>query len=107
GKPFAPIYDLARKELALLGPPASSPANGDEMSANMPARTPAVQVLCIGDGIPTDIAGANAQGLDGLFIASGMHGEALLSNGKLDPAKVDTALAAEGVRATYAMAALA
>lgn len=91
GKPYAPIYDLARKELApLLGEQARPPA-----------------ILCIGDGIPTDIAGANAQRMNSLFIASGMHGETLLSDGKLDPAKVDAALAAENVRATYAMAALA
>jgi HAD superfamily hydrolase (TIGR01459 family) len=101
GKPHAPIYDLARDELGrLLGPPAPSPAG-----------TPAVQqgprILCIGDGVVTDIAGANAQGLDSLFIAAGIHGEALWTNGKLDPAKVDAALAAENVRATYAMAALA
>lgn len=93
GKPFAPIYDLARKELAsLLGPPADQEGP---------------RILCIGDGVVTDIAGANAQGLDSLFIAAGIHGEALWSNGKLDPAKVDAALAAENVRATYAMAALA
>jgi HAD superfamily hydrolase (TIGR01459 family) len=100
GKPHAPIYDLARDELGrLLGPQALSPAG-----------TPAVQegprILCIGDGVVTDIAGANAQGLDSLFIAAGIHGEALWTNGKLDPAKVDAALAAENARATYAMAAL-
>jgi hypothetical protein len=58
----------------------------------MPSR-----ILCIGDGVITDIAGANAQGLDSLFIAAGIHGEALQTNGKLDPAKVDAALAAENV----------
>jgi ribonucleotide monophosphatase NagD (HAD superfamily) len=31
--------------------------------------------LAIGDGMPTDIKGANAQGLDTLFIADGIHGE--------------------------------
>ena len=42
------------------------------------------------------------------FIAAGIHGEALGTNGKPDPAKVDAAPAAENVRATYAiMAALA
>lgn len=90
GKPFAPIYDLARKELATIA--------GRTID---PART-----LCIGDGVVTDIAGANAQRLDSLFIAAGIHGEALWTDGKLDPAKVDAALAAENVRATYAMAAL-
>lgn len=91
GKPFPPIYDLARKELSAIAQRDIEPS----------------RILCIGDGIPTDIAGANAQGLDSLFIASGMHGEALLTNGKLDPTKVDAALAHENVRATYAMTALA
>ncbi|HYD87203.1 MAG TPA: TIGR01459 family HAD-type hydrolase [Vitreimonas sp.] len=88
GKPFAPIYELARRELERLG--------GSETA----------RVLCIGDGIPTDIAGANAQGFDSLFIASGMHGEALWTNGRADAAKVAAALAEENVIATYAMAAL-
>ncbi|MBX3430510.1 MAG: TIGR01459 family HAD-type hydrolase [Hyphomonadaceae bacterium] len=91
GKPFAPIYDLAREELAEIA--------GRDIEAS--------RILCIGDGVVTDIAGANAQGLDSLFIAAGIHGEALWTNGKLDPAKVDAALAAENVRATYTMAALA
>ncbi len=92
GKPHAPIYELAYRELAALpGRPIDK-----------------ARILAIGDGLGTDITGANAQGLDCLFIASGMHGEALKNQaGGLDPAKVDAALAAEGVRATYAMAALA
>jgi HAD superfamily hydrolase (TIGR01459 family) len=89
GKPYAPIYDLARKELERVFGPA------------------APRILCIGDGVTTDIAGANAQGLDSLFIAAGIHGEALWTGGEVDPLKVDAALAAEGVRATYVMAALA
>lgn len=91
GKPFAPIYDLARLELARVA------------SRDIPDE----RVLCIGDGVPTDIAGAKAQGLDSVFIASGMHGETLWSNGTLDPMKVDAALSAENVAATYVMAALA
>jgi HAD superfamily hydrolase (TIGR01459 family) len=91
GKPHAPIYELAHRELV-----------------GVAGRTiDLARVLCIGDGVVTDIAGANAQGLDSLFIAAGIHGEALWTNGALDPAKVDAALAAENVHATYAMAALA
>jgi HAD superfamily hydrolase (TIGR01459 family) len=90
GKPFAPIYELAYRELTALG-------GAIEKS----------RILAIGDGLPTDIAGANAQDLDVVFIASGMHGEALWTNGALDPAKVERALADEGVRATFAMKALA
>lgn len=84
GKPFAPIYALARRELG-----------------NEPRR-----ILAIGDGIGTDLKGANAQGLDCVFIASGMHGEALLTRGALDAAKAEAVLAAEGVSATYVMTAL-
>lgn len=88
GKPHAPIYELANKELTALG-------------LEVDAR-----VLCIGDGIGTDVKGAAAQGLDCLFVASGMHGETLWTDGALDGAKVAVALAGENTSATYAMAAL-
>jgi HAD superfamily hydrolase (TIGR01459 family) len=90
GKPFAPIYELAYRELEGV-------AGG---------RIDKARILAIGDGVPTDLAGAQAQGLDCLFIASGMHGEALWTNDAIDAAKVDTALTQEGVRAAYAMSAL-
>ena len=90
GKPHAPIYDLAYRELAAIAQ----------------RHIDKSRILAIGDGVVTDIAGADAQGLDSLFIASGIHGDELSSNGSLDPVKVDAALAAEGQRATYAMRAL-
>jgi HAD superfamily hydrolase (TIGR01459 family) len=89
GKPFPPIYDLAYSEL----PQPAGPIGKS-------------RILAIGDGVPTDLRGANAQGIDSLFIASGMHGEKLWSDGGLDLAKVDAALRAEGVSATYVMPGL-
>ena len=89
GKPYAPIYELAYKELTILGRDIDRS-----------------RILVIGDGLPTDIAGANAQGLASVFIASGMHGESLWTDGKLDLGKVDLALDEAGVRATYVMQAL-
>lgn len=91
GKPHPPIYDLARHELAAL-------AGRDIENA---------RILAIGDGVPTDVRGANVQGLDALFIAGGMHGEALMTEGALDPAKAADALASEGATARYVMAELA
>jgi len=85
GKPYAPIYDLALKE-----------AGGAERS----------RVLCIGDGVITDIKGAADQGLDCLFIAKGIHGEAAMRDGRLDAGLVEGLLAEEGVTAAYAMADL-
>ncbi len=80
GKPYPAIYDLAFRAL------------GD-----VDRR----RVLVIGDGAPTDIKGANAQGLDSLFIAGGLHGDAFAS--KNLAAEAEAFLIASGVRATYAM----
>jgi HAD superfamily hydrolase (TIGR01459 family) len=55
GKPHPPIYDLARRRLAQAGAPADP------------------QILCIGDGISTDIQGGMAEGLDTLFITGGLE----------------------------------
>ena len=90
GKPYAAIYDLALAKAAegLGGPPD-------------PTR-----VLCIGDGLPTDIRGANARGLDVLFVASGIHGaETIGPNGLNAPAVADL-LHQAGLTATYAIADL-
>lgn len=91
GKPHAPIYALARRELAnLLGRESDSK-----------------RVLAIGDGLATDVLGANRNGFDALFVAAGIHGGALRDGAELDRAKVAAALAAEGAVARYAMAELA
>lgn len=88
GKPYGPIYDLALAEAqALKGAPIDR-----------------ARVLCVGDGVITDVKGAQDQDLACLFIAKGIHGEAALgADGKLDPAKVEALLAAESVGATHAM----
>jgi HAD superfamily hydrolase (TIGR01459 family) len=53
GKPFAPIYDLALQQL-------SKPLDRRDL-------------LAIGDGIDTDIKGADEQGIDAIYIASRVH----------------------------------
>jgi ribonucleotide monophosphatase NagD (HAD superfamily) len=91
GKPHAPIYREALIRAAeLLNGPVD------------PTR-----VLAIGDGVATDIAGANAQSLDVLFVAGGIHeAETRGAGGQLDPAAVQRLLAASGAHAAYAMDAL-
>ena len=87
GKPFGPIYDLALHEGAdLLGRPVDRS-----------------RVLCIGDGVVTDVLGANKQALDCLFIAQGIHGDAARGpDGRLDPARAADLLKAETTWARYA-----
>ncbi len=72
GKPHPPIYDLARRRLAAL-------REGDP------------QVLCIGDGISTDIQGGIGEGLDTLFITGGLEAAAFGA----DPANPDAGLLEE------------
>jgi len=57
GKPHLPVYESA---LAALG----------AVLGHTPGRP-----LAVGDGLLTDIKGANAAGIEALFIADGVHGE--------------------------------
>jgi HAD superfamily hydrolase (TIGR01459 family) len=91
GKPFAPIYALALAEAAAL-------------SGGPVARE---RVLCVGDGVATDVRGAMDQKLDCLFIAAGIHGEkALGADGRLDATLAAVLLAHDGGQARFATAAL-
>jgi HAD superfamily hydrolase (TIGR01459 family) len=55
GKPHPPIYDLARRRLSALEVDVSDD-----------------RILCIGDGVLTDIAGAMGEDIDSLFITGGL-----------------------------------
>jgi HAD superfamily hydrolase (TIGR01459 family) len=80
GKPKRAIYDLVR------------------------ARAPGARnMLAIGDGLHTDIKGANEAGIDALFIADGVHGEDIA---EVTPEAIGALLAKEGIRACAAMRAL-
>ena len=89
GKPHAPIYAMARDAADLgLGRPA------DEQ-----------RILVIGDGLATDIIGANRQGLDALFIGTGIHGGEVVDHaGRLDLAAAARLLEEKGLAASWAMA---
>ncbi len=86
GKPFAPIYEACLARAAeLIGRPIDKP-----------------RVLAIGDGVVTDAKGANAQGVDLLFVAAGIHGAEMRdAGGRLDPVAAERLLAAGGAQATY------
>jgi HAD superfamily hydrolase (TIGR01459 family) len=90
GKPHALIYHRALAEGTRL--------KGREIDR--------ARVLCVGDGPRTDLRGANAQGLDALFIAAGIHGQEILAKGHLDTAMMAHVFETEGVTATWAMAEL-
>jgi HAD superfamily hydrolase (TIGR01459 family) len=62
------------------------------------------RVLAVGDSFRTDIRGANAAGIDSLFVIEGIHREDLLDrNGKPDEARLEDAVARAGAVPTYAI----
>lgn len=91
GKPFAPIYDLT---IAAAEAAAGKPIERSRL-------------LCIGDGVQTDVAGAFNQKLDCLFVAGGIHAQELSGVDGLESVKVDAFLAANKTRARWAIDGLA
>jgi len=90
GKPHPPIYDLARRRLAAL------------------RKIEDAGILCIGDGIATDIQGAMGEGLDSLFITAGIDASAFgPDRARPDPHALDAWLAARSLSPLFAMARLA
>ena len=84
GKPHPPIYAEAHR---------------------LAATTEKSRILGIGDGLATDIKGANDAGLDVLLITGGIHGKDFGETPD-DPAAVGKVLDEKGLAANYFMAAL-
>jgi HAD superfamily hydrolase (TIGR01459 family) len=82
GKPYAPIYDAA------LATAAAVPGR------QHPERK---RVLAIGDSVRTDLRGAQAFGLDYMFVTSGIHAEEYGSRETPDLAALNAVFAAAGV----------
>jgi HAD superfamily hydrolase (TIGR01459 family) len=86
GKPHAPIYELCRH-------------HARELTG---AATP--RCLAIGDGVQTDIKGANDQDLDVVFVADGIFSEQSRdADGRLDAGRLSALLADHSVHAEFAL----
>lgn len=84
GKPHPPIYDLARRRLSALG-----------------VVVPDDRVLCIGDGVLTDIKGAMGEDIDSLFISGGLAASETKTGEQPDPDALSTYLEKEMSSPTY------
>ncbi|HEU0221143.1 MAG TPA: TIGR01459 family HAD-type hydrolase [Paracoccaceae bacterium] len=90
GKPHPPIYELARRRLAALGHAVEDAG-----------------ILCIGDGITTDIAGGIGENLDTLFVTGGLaHSEIGGDPENPDPERLRAYLARHGFSPTTAIGRL-
>lgn len=86
GKPHPPIYDLARRRLAAMG--------RDVMDT---------RVLCVGDGIITDVAGAMGEDLDVLYITGGLAAEETKTVEQPDPDALKAYLETENYDPLYSI----
>jgi HAD superfamily hydrolase (TIGR01459 family) len=84
GKPHPPIYDLARRRLASTGRAISDD-----------------RIICIGDGIITDIKGALGEDLDSLFISGGLAAEETKTGHQPDADALSAYLESEMTLATF------
>ncbi|MCE8439330.1 TIGR01459 family HAD-type hydrolase [Rhodovulum sulfidophilum] len=85
GKPQPPIYDLARQRLSEF------------------ADVSDAEILCIGDGIRTDIAGAIGEDLDSLFISGGLAAAETATRNQPDPEQLEAFLKQHMASPTYAI----
>lgn len=86
GKPYPPIYDLARRRLATLGSPI-----------------PDDRVMAVGDGIQTDIKGALIAGIDSLFITGGLAAEKTATKVHPDERLLNALIEEEKATPTFAI----
>ncbi len=89
GKPHPPIYDLARRRLASLG-----------------KDIPDSEILAIGDGVITDIAGAMGEGIDSLFITGGLAASETKTGHQPDSEALTAYLIKEKSNPTYSIGLL-
>ncbi|MCR8826142.1 TIGR01459 family HAD-type hydrolase [Pseudosulfitobacter koreensis] len=84
GKPHPPIYDLARLRLNEIGRTVDTSS-----------------ILAIGDGVLTDILGAQGEEIDSLFISGGLAAEETKTVTQPDADALQTYLDGEMVNPTY------
>lgn len=89
GKPHPPIYDLARRRYAELPGAVAEP-----------------RFIAIGDGIRTDILGAQQEDIDSLFITGGIAAEETKTDHQPDTEALEAFIAREHVTPTYAIGRL-
>jgi HAD superfamily hydrolase (TIGR01459 family) len=90
GKPYAPAYEAASRRAEIL--------RGKTVDKS--------QILAIGDAVRTDIAGAQAFGIDALFIGQGIHRDAVMSDGAIKPDSLSQLFSPDAPKAVAAMAGL-
>lgn len=89
GKPYPPVYDLARRRLTEVKPGIADAA-----------------ILAIGDGPHTDIEGAMGEDLDSLFISGGLAAKETKTSQSPDESALSDYIQGENINPTYTIGRL-
>lgn len=89
GKPYPPVYDLARRRLAEVKPGIADAA-----------------ILAIGDGPHTDIEGAMGEDLDSLFISGGLAAKETKTSQSPEESALNAYIQKENINPTYTIGRL-
>ncbi|MGL4405091.1 MAG: TIGR01459 family HAD-type hydrolase [Notoacmeibacter sp.] len=91
GKPHKQIYEAAHK-------------TANELAGHELAKS---EILAIGDGLFTDIKGANDYGVEALYVAAGVHVHEYLIDGAIDQIKMASYVESNGFKPVASIARLA
>jgi HAD superfamily hydrolase (TIGR01459 family) len=86
----ADLYERMDGEVFWAGKPHANAYQAAQAAAEAARGAPVdrAAVLAIGDSLRTDLKGAEAAGIDAIFIASGIHREETMGSGELSPEKL-------------------
>jgi len=95
---IAAEYERLGGEVFWAGKPHPSAYRTALLTASeLRGESPALgRILAIGDAVRTDLAAAQGLGIDGLFIAAGIHNDATMAEDVIDPDRLAALFAAPG-----------
>jgi HAD superfamily hydrolase (TIGR01459 family) len=95
---IAAEYERLGGEVFWAGKPhPAAYATALERATELRGRKPDLaRILGIGDAVRTDLAAAKGLGVDGLFVAAGIHTEDVLADGRIDAGKLAALFAPPG-----------
>jgi len=84
---IADLYERMDGEVFWAGKPHANAYNAAQAAAEAVRKAPVARkrILAIGDSLRTDLKGAEAAGIDAIFIASGIHRDETMGTGELSP----------------------
>jgi HAD superfamily hydrolase (TIGR01459 family) len=87
---IADLYERMDGEVFWAGKPHANAYDAAQAAAERirGAAVPRDRIIAVGDSLRTDLKGADAAGIDAVFIASGIHRDETMGSGELSPEKL-------------------